>query len=128
MTDAQQQKKRRKMEASQIRRLLWRAVIELLKTTHKHRFPGRRFGSDCGLLLFYGASVVMYLEGRKVRASSVARYLHMPNETARRYLGQLEELGLLEREDHSMRPSAKTAQAFDLEKPLHFLREAARLL
>lgn len=117
---------RREMEYHQLRLSLWRIVLELLKITHHHRFPGRRFGADLALLLVYGASVITYMQGRKIRASHIARYLQMPNETTRRYLKELQQLDLLEPEDHSYRPTAKTARGFDPEKIERLIRAAAK--
>jgi DNA-binding IclR family transcriptional regulator len=103
-------------------------TLELLKTVHHHRFPGRRFGTDIGLVVLFGSAMVLYLQGKKVRASALSRYLQMPNETVRRHLKELVALGMLELEGHTFRPTAKSARAFDADRLFRLIKEAAKAL
>src|SRR5215469_15291696 len=89
---------RKQIEHLEYRRVLWQYVIAVLKTVHRHRLPGRRFGSDIELLAVYGAAtVVCFSRGNSGASSDIAKYLGMPRETVRRRLCQLVELGLLQR-------------------------------
>jgi PAS domain S-box-containing protein len=95
----------RLVEDVEDRRELWHHILRLLKTVHRHRLPGRRFGPDLELLVIYGAA---FSKGRSVRSSDIARSLEIPRETVRRQLCRLAGLGLLERDGHKFRLSAVT--------------------
>jgi PAS domain-containing protein len=95
----------RLVEDVEDRRELWHHILRLLKTVHRHRLPGRRFGPDLELLVIYGAA---FSKGRSVRSSDIARSLEIPRETVRRQLCRLAGLGLLERDGHKFRLSVVT--------------------
>ena len=60
--------------------------------------------------------------GTPVRALPISRYLEMPRETVRRYMGQLVALGLFERaEDQSFVPT-KELRKVEIERALRLLR------
>jgi PAS domain-containing protein len=100
---------RNQIEHLEYRRALWLHVMGLLKTVHRHRLPGRRFGPDLELLVVYGSVMVACLsKGRFAGSSDIAKYLAMPRETIRRQLVRLVHLGLLEREGHKFRLSPAT--------------------
>jgi PAS domain-containing protein len=89
---------REQVEHLEYRRVFWQYVIGVLKTVHRHRLRGRRFGPDIELLAVYGAAtVVCFSRGKTGASSDIAKYLGMPRETVRRRLCQLVELGLLQR-------------------------------
>ncbi len=97
---------RKQIEHLEYRRALWLHVMGLLKTVHRHRLPGRRFGPDVELLVVYGSAMVACLsKGRFAGSTDIAKYLGMPRETVRRQLVRLVELGLLERDGHKFRLS-----------------------
>jgi len=99
------------IEHLEYRRALWLHVMGLLKTVHRHRLPGRRFGPDLELLAVYGtAMVVRFSRGRLVGSTDIANYLGMPRETVRRNLNRLASLGLLEREARKFRLSPSTEE------------------
>src|SRR5215469_8067624 len=100
---------RKQIEHLEYRRVLWQYVIGALKTVHRNRLPGRRFGSDIELLAVYGAAtVVCFSRGNFGASSAIAKYLGMPRETVRRHLCQLVELGLLQRAGHKFALTAAT--------------------
>jgi PAS domain S-box-containing protein len=100
---------RKQIEHLEYRRVLWQYVIGALKTVHRHRLPGRRFGSDIELLAVYGAAtVVCFSRGNFGASSAIAKYLGMPRETVRRRLCQLVELGLLQRAGRKFALTAAT--------------------
>jgi len=97
---------RKQIEHLEYRRALWLHVMGLLKTVHRHRLPGRRFGPDLELLVVYGTAMVACLsKGRLVGSTDIAKYLGMPRETIRRQLVRLVDLRLLERDGHKFRLS-----------------------
>jgi hypothetical protein len=51
-------RRRNEIEGLQLRATYWRLVVEILKETHRHRLPGRRFGPDVVMLLAFGAVTV----------------------------------------------------------------------
>jgi PAS domain-containing protein len=100
---------RKQIEHLEYRRVVWQYVIGALKTVHRNRLPGRRFGSDIELLAVYGAAtVVCFSRGNFGASSAIAKYLGMPRETVRRHLCQLVELGLLQRAGHKFALTAAT--------------------
>ena len=100
---------RKQIEHLEYRRVLWQYVIGVLKTVHRHRLPGRRFGPDIELLAVYGAAtVVCFSRGNFGAASAIAQYLGMPRETVRRHLCELVELGLLQRAGRKFALTAAT--------------------
>jgi hypothetical protein len=83
----------------ELRVAIWRMVIEFLRAAYEAQFPkGNHFGADAEKLLVYGAAVTMQLDGAPARASKIAQYLDLPNQTARRHLDKLVRWGLLERQ------------------------------
>ena len=115
---------REKMELLAVRATLWRMEIELLREIHRYRFAkrGRRFGSDVELMIVYGAAMAFYGSGSPVRALPISRYLEMPRETTRRYMGQLVALGLFEQaKDQSFVPTEEL-QKVEIERALRLLR------
>jgi hypothetical protein len=97
---------RKQIEHLEYRRALWLHVMGLLKTVHRRRLPGRRFGPDLELLGVYGSAMVAcFSKGRFAGSSDIAKYLGMPRETVRRQLVRLVDLGLLERDGHKFRLS-----------------------
>ena len=116
--------RREKMELLAVRATLWRMEIELLREIHRYRFAkrGRRFGSDVELMIVYGAAMAFYGSGSPVRALPISRYLEMPRETARRYMGQLVALGLFEQaKDQSFVPTEEL-QKVEIGRALRLLR------
>jgi PAS domain S-box-containing protein len=100
---------RKQIEHLEYRRVLWQYVIGILKTVHRHRLPGRRFGSDLELLAVYGAATVVgFSRGNFGASSAIAKYLGMPRETVRRHLCELVELGLLQRAGRKFALTAAT--------------------
>src|SRR6516225_2386495 len=113
---------REKMELLAVRATLWRMEIEILREIHRYRFAkrGRRFGSDVELMIVYGAAICF---GTPVRALPISRYLEMPRETVRRYMGRLVALGLFERaEDQTFVPT-KQLREVEIERALRLLRQ-----
>ena len=98
-----------KIEADypKFRRAFWHLVIELLRVTHKTRFPAHvRFGSAVQEIVVYGAAMSLHVRGQPIRSSKISAFLDMPNETCRRHLARLVEWGVLVRENSHYRPSA----------------------
>jgi len=120
--------RRNEIEGLQLRATYWRLVVEILKETHRHRLPGRRFGPDVVMLLAYGAVIVNYSKGRLVRASDVARYLEIPRETARRLLHRLTGLGLLQREGKTFRPAQKVSRLAGVNVTSRILKDTVKNL
>jgi DNA-binding transcriptional ArsR family regulator len=108
-----------------IRILYWRTLVALLKEAHRVRFKNRRFGPDLQLLFVYGVAVLYFLEGKKARASVIARYLELPHETVRRHLKTLVKLGLLDPADHTFKPSSKI-KLVNINKIESVMRQCAR--
>ena len=108
-----------------IRILYWRTIIALLKEAHRVKFGNRRFGPDLPLLFVYGAGVLHFLEGKKVRASVIARYLELPHETVRRHLQTIVKLGLFDPVDHTFKPSSKI-NLVNINKIESVMRQCAR--
>ena len=116
--------RRDQIEGLAVRASCWNLVIEILKAGHRHRLPGRRFGRDAVMFLTYGQVIVSYSRGKLTRASDVARQLECPPETARRHLRQLTELGLLEREKNTYRPSQNVGPILGLNETTRAVRQA----
>jgi len=108
-----------------IRILYWRTLVALLKEAHRVRFGNRRFGPDLQLLFVYGVGVLYFLEGKKVKASVIARYLELPHETVRRHLKTTVKLGLLEPTNGTFRPTSKI-KLVKINKIESIMRQCAR--
>jgi len=108
-----------------IRILYWRTLVALLKEAHRVRFGNRRFGPDLQLLFVYGVGVLYFLEGKKVKASVIARYLELPHETVRRHLKTTVKLGLLEPANGTFRPTSKI-KLVKINKIESIMRQCAR--
>jgi IclR helix-turn-helix domain len=93
------------VEHAEIRVGLWHMILDMMKEGHRFRFPGRAFGPDLELYFLFCTAVMMDVEKKPVRASALARYLEMPNETVRRRMDKLVELGLLERDGKLFKPT-----------------------
>ena len=105
--------------------LCWHTLVALLKEAHRVRFGNRRFGPDLQLLFVYGVGVLFFLEGKKVQASVIARYLELPHETVRRHLKTIVKLGLLDRADHTFKPTSKI-KLVNINKIERIMRQWAR--
>lgn len=103
----------------------WRSARVAGTLSSRFRLPGRRFGRDAVMFLTYGRVIVSYSRGKLTRASDVARQLECPPETARRHLRQLTELGLLEREKNTYRPSQNVGPILGLNETTRAVRQAA---
>ena len=116
--------RREEMELLTVRATLWRMEIELLREIHRYRFAkrGRRFGSDVELMIVYGAAISYYGFGTPVRALPISRYLEMPRETVRRYMGQLVALGLFEQAKDQSFVHTEELQKVEIERALRLLR------
>lgn len=113
----------------ELRAAVWRMVIELLRATYDARFPkGNHFGADAEKLLVYSAAVMMHLDGAPARASKIAQYLDLPNQTARRHLDKLVRWGLLEREGRVYAEGPASRRFVRLNVVEHLMREAVRQL
>lgn len=109
-----------------IRILYWRTLVALLKEAHRVRFGNRRrFGPDLQLLFVYGVGGLYFLEGKKVRASVIARYLELPHETVRRHLQTIVKLGLFDPVGHTFKPSSKI-NLVNINKIESVMRQCAR--
>jgi DNA-binding MarR family transcriptional regulator len=117
--------RRDQIEALEVRASCWNLIIEILKQGHRLRLPRRRFGRDALMFLTYGQVTVSYSRGKLTRAIDVARHLECPPETARRHLRQLTELGLLEREKNTYRPSRKIGPIVRLNETIRAVQQAA---
>jgi hypothetical protein len=89
---------RKDIEHLEYRRALWQYLIGVLKTVHRHRLPGRRFGPDIELLIAYGAAaVICFSRGQFARSTHIANYLGIPREnllSTRQYCsGPLDRMG-----------------------------------
>ena len=93
------------------RSAFWFMAIEMMRRAHRVRFPKRPFGPDIPLFMAFGAAVVIRSRRKPLRAASLARYLEIPRETARRHLASLTALGQLERRNgtHMLSESASHA-------------------
>jgi hypothetical protein len=112
------------VELLAVRAQLWRMEIEILREIHRYRFAkrGRRFGSDVGLMVVYGAAMFYYGSRMPVRALPISRFLEMPRETVRRHMGRLVTLGLFERaEDQTFAPTRELRKV-EIERALRLLR------
>jgi PAS domain S-box-containing protein len=110
---------RKQIEQLEFRRAIWLHVMQLLKTVHRHRLPGRRFGDDIELLMIYGAATVAcFSRGKFAGSTDIARYLGMSRETVRRHLVRLIDLGLLERDGHKFRLSPSCVKTPDGVMPI----------
>lgn len=110
--------RRDQIEGLAVRASCWNLVIEIpiaRATVWPRRcdVPYIRT-SDCELF-----------KGQADRASDVARQLECPPETARRHLRQLTELGLLEREKNTYRPSQNVGPILGLNETTRAVRQAA---
>jgi hypothetical protein len=115
---------REKMELLAVRATLWRMELELLREIHRYRFAkrGHRFGSDVELMIAYGAAMAYYGSGAPVRALPISRYLEMPRETVRRYMGRLVALGLFERAEGQTFAPTEELHKVEIERALRLLR------
>ena len=74
------------------------------------------------MMILYGAAMAYYGLGTPVPALPISRYLEMPRETVRRYMGRLVALGLFERaEDQTLVPT-KQIRKVEIERALRLLR------
>jgi hypothetical protein len=103
--------RRDQVEGLAARGTYWNFLICVLQLTHKTRFPsGRSFGADLPLIVTYGAVLLNYSRAKVTRATDLARSLNMPRESARRYLRELFDLGLVDRDGPKYRPGKKVAR------------------
>jgi len=100
----------------ELRIVYWRTLIALLRGAHTTRFPNRSFGKDLQLLFVYGAAILAFSEGKTPTVASIARFLHLPHETTRRYLQTIVRLGLLTKNGRAYKPT-KRAGASPAEVP-----------
>ena len=75
---------RKQIEHLEYRRVVWQYVIGALKTVHRNRLSGRRFGSDIELLAVYGAATVVW---RSKRHCSISRNAQRNREAASLSIG-----------------------------------------
>jgi DNA-binding transcriptional ArsR family regulator len=113
----------------ELRAAVWRMVLELLRAAHEVRFPkGNHFGADAEKILVYGAAVMMQLDGTPARASKIAQYLDLPNQTARRHLDKLVRWGLLERQRQVYTEGPASRRFVRINAVERLMREAVRQL
>ncbi|MFY9838878.1 MAG: helix-turn-helix domain-containing protein [Xanthobacteraceae bacterium] len=77
------------------------------------------------MFLVYGQAIVGYSQGKAIRATDLARHLEIPRETARRYLRHLVELGLLDQEGKTFRPSHGVKKIRGLDRAVREIKQAA---
>jgi hypothetical protein len=103
--------RRDQIEGLAARGTYWNFLISVLRLTHKNRFPDRRsFAADLPLIVTYGAVLLNYSRAKATRASDLARSLNMSRESARRYLLELFDLGLVDRDGPKYRPGKRVAR------------------
>ncbi len=107
------------------RLVAWKLTYGLARQAHAAHFPGRRFGSDIGMLFVLGAMIATHNEGLVASVSNVAHYVDMPRETTRRMLRELERLGIAARTGDTYAPSGNTDIGY-AEKMARFIKETTK--